>query len=98
MFFFNIYIYLSRCPHCRPLTVTFGSLRALEYHYKLHGSNLYICQYCDYVHCERSKIESHQARKHPLRMEGENNLNVVEIRKSNYSGLCICYYTVNLYE
>ncbi|XP_008184073.2 uncharacterized protein LOC100575459 isoform X3 [Acyrthosiphon pisum] len=65
------------CPHCRPFIYTFDTFHELAHHYDFHGSNLYICQYCDYIHYDRSKIESHQTRKHPFRMDGENNIAVV---------------------
>ncbi|XP_060855867.1 uncharacterized protein LOC132933613 [Metopolophium dirhodum] len=86
------------CPHCRPLIVTFDSFHALAYHYNFHGSNLYICQYCDYIHYDCSKIESHQTRKHPFRMSGENNLNVIAIRKSNYPDMETSKWQCNICE
>jgi len=78
------------CPHCRPLIVTLKSLHDLESHFHFHGIDLYICLYCNFIHYNRLKIESHLKIKHQLRIS-DNKFNIVTISSRN-PGSCIVVY------
>jgi len=83
------FTHFSRCPHCRPSNVTFNYLQDLESHFHFHGTDLYICLYCNYIHYNRSNVELHQKIIHQSRIS-DDKFNIDTIRSQN-PGTCICH-------
>ncbi|XP_025191461.1 uncharacterized protein LOC112591757 [Melanaphis sacchari] len=57
------------------------NFRELKWHFNHHAENLYFCQYCSFIHFKREKIKAHMKRKHSSFIEGENEFNIIAIRK-----------------
>jgi len=91
------FVHISRCLHCKPLMVSFHNIHDFEMHLNFHGIDLYICLYCDYIHYDRLKIEAHQIRKHPFRIDCDNKFNIVAIRSKN-PGLCTYMLYIIIYN
>jgi len=47
-----------------------------------HGSNLYRCQYCDYIDFNRIEMRTHMRNTHLLEITGSVQSNIIVIRQT----------------